>query len=160
MSKMRVGIGIDFHRLEEGRPLTLGGVKVPYAKGLVGHSDADVLTHALCDALLGAAGLGDIGTHFPDTDQTYKGIASLKLLEKVIGLLAKAGYRPINIDAVVIAEAPKIVPHFPAMQKNLVPILGLPSEALSLKATTSEGMGALGRGEGIGAMAVCLIETV
>ena len=159
MSKMRVGMGIDFHRLEEGRPLTLGGVKVPHAKGLVGHSDADVLTHALCDALLGAAGLGDIGTHFPDTDQTYKGIASLKLLERVIGLLAEAGYRPINIDAVVIAEAPKIGPHFPAMQKNLAPILGLPLEALSLKATTSEGMGALGRGEGIGALCVALIET-
>ncbi len=159
MSKMRVGIGIDFHRLEEGRPLTLGGVKVPHAKGLVGHSDADVLTHALCDALLGAAGLGDIGTHFPDTDQAYKGIASLKLLERVIGLLAKAGYRPINIDVVVIAQAPKLVPHFSAMQKNLAPILGLPSEALSLKATTSEGMGALGRGEGIGAMCVALIET-
>ena len=158
MSKMRVGMGIDFHRLEEGRPLTLGGVKVPHAKGLVGHSDADVLTHALCDALLGAAGLGDIGTHFPDTDQTYKGIASLKLLERVIGLLAKAGYRPTNIDAVVIAEAPKIVPHFPAMKDNLSLILGLRSEAIGLKATTSEGMGALGRGEGIGAMCVALIE--
>lgn len=159
MSKTRVGIGIDFHRLEEGRPLILGGVKVPYAKGLVGHSDADVLTHALCDALLGAAGLGDIGTHFPDTDEVYRGISSLTLLERVVGLLAKAGYRPINIDAVVIAEAPKLVPHFPAMQTNLAPILDLRSEAISLKATTSEGMGALGRSEGIGAMAVCLIET-
>ena len=158
MSKMRVGIGIDFHRLEEGRSLILGGVKVPYAKGLVGHSDADVITHALCDALLGAAGLGDIGTHFPDTDETYKGIASLKLLERVVGLLARAGYQPLNVDAVVIAEAPKLGPHFPAMQKNLAPILGLPSEAISLKATTSEGMGALGRGEGIGAMCVALIE--
>ncbi len=158
MTKTRVGIGIDFHRLREEVPLILGGVKIPYAKGLVGHSDADVLTHALCDALLGAAGLGDIGTHFPDTDEAYKGIASLKLLERVVGLLAKAGYRPINIDAVVIAEAPKLVPLFAAMQKNLAPILGLPSEAISLKATTSEGMGSLGRGEGIGALCVALIE--
>ena len=158
MSKTRVGMGIDFHRLQQGRPLLLGGVEIPFDKGLAGHSDADVLSHALCDALLGAAGLGDIGTHFPDTDQTYKGIASLKLLERVIGLLAKAGYRPTNIDAVVIAEAPKLVPHFPAMKDNLSLILGLRSEAIGLKATTSEGMGALGRGEGIGAMCVALIE--
>ncbi len=159
MSTTRVGIGIDFHRLQEGRKLVLGGVRIPYDKGLAGHSDADVLTHAVCDALLGAAALGDIGTHFPDDDDAYRGISSLTLVERVVDLLGKAGYRPTNIDAVVIAQAPKLGPHFPAMLKNLAPILGLPSEAISLKATTSEGMGALGRSEGIGAMCVCLIET-
>jgi 2-C-methyl-D-erythritol 2,4-cyclodiphosphate synthase len=158
MSTTRVGIGIDSHRLQEGRPLILGGVEIPYAKGLVGHSDADVLTHALCDALLGAGGLGDIGTHFPDTDPAYRGISSLTLLERVVQLLAEAGYRPLNVDAVIIAEAPKLNSHIPAMQKNLAPILDLPSDATSIKATTSEGMGALGRGEGIAATCVALIE--
>lgn len=158
MNKTRVGSGIDFHRLQQGRPLILGGVRIPFVKGLVGHSDADVLTHAVCDALLGAAGLGDIGTHFPDTDPAYRGISSLTLLERVIDLLAQADYQPLNVDAVIIAEAPKLASYFPAMQANFAPILGLPTQAISLKATTSEGMGALGRGEGIGAMAVCLIE--
>ena len=158
MSKTRVGIGIDSHRLQEGRTLILGGEKIPYAKGLVGHSDADVFTHALCDALLGAAGLGDIGTHFPDTDPAYRGISSLTLLERVVRLLAEVGYQPLNIDVVIIAEAPKLGSHIPAMQTNLAPILGLPSDVISIKATTSEGMGALGRGEGIAAMCVALIE--
>jgi len=158
MSTTRVGIGIDFHRLQENRDLILGGMKVPYEKGLVGHSDADVLTHALCDALLGAAALGDIGTHFPD-DDAYRGICSLVLLERVIDLLARAGFKPQNVDAVIMAEAPKLGAYFPAMKQTLSPILHVPTEHIGLKATTSEGMGALGRGEGIGAMAVCLIET-
>jgi len=159
MSTTRVGIGIDFHRLQEGRELILGGVRVPYDKGLAGHSDADVLTHALCDALLGAAALGDIGTHFPDDDDAYRGISSLTLLERVVDLLAQAGFQPQNVDAVIIAETPKLTVHFPAMRVRLAPILHVSVDHIGLKATTSEGMGALGRSEGIGAMCVCLIET-
>jgi len=154
----RVGLGIDFHRFTSGRSLVIGGVKVPYEKGLLGHSDADVLTHALCDALLGAAGLGDIGTHFPDTDPRYRGISSLKLLKRVISMLREAGFRPVNADCVLIAQAPKLTPHFPAMKGALSPLLGLPPDRIGLKATTAEGMGALGRGEGIGAFCTCLIE--
>ncbi len=155
---IRVGIGVDFHRFTEGRPLMIGGVEIPYDKGLLGHSDADVLTHALCDALLGAAGLGDIGTHFPDTDPQYRGISSLKLLDRVVSMVRDAGYRPVNVDCVLIAQAPKLVPHFSGMKEALSPILGVPTEAVGLKATTSEGMGALGRGEGIGVLCTCLIE--
>lgn len=158
MSDTRVGMGIDFHRLVAGRPLILGGVRVPYERGLLGHSDADVLTHALCDALLGAAGLGDIGTHFPDSDKRYSGISSIKLLEQVIQLLAGAGYHPVNVDCVLIAQEPKLTPYFSAIRATLVPILALSPNRIGLKATTSEGMGALGRGEGIGALSVCLIE--
>jgi len=154
----RVGLGIDFHRFASGRSLVIGGVKVPYEKGLLGHSDADVLTHALCDALLGAAGLGDIGTHFPDTDPRYRGISSLKLLKRVISMLREAGFRPVNVDCVLIAQAPKLTPHFPAMKSALSPILELPPDRIGLKATTAEGMGALGRGEGIGAFCTCLIK--
>jgi 2-C-methyl-D-erythritol 2,4-cyclodiphosphate synthase len=154
----RVGLGIDFHRLVEGRPLILGGVKIPHDRGLLGHSDADVLTHAICDALLGAAGLGDIGTHFPDTEERYRGIESLKLLEQVIALLAEKGYHPVNTDCTLIAQAPKLTPHFPAMKEQLAKVTHLSPDCIGLKATTSEGMGALGRGEGIGAMCVCLIE--
>ncbi len=159
MSATRVGIGIDFHRLQEGRELILGGVRVPYDKGLAGHSDADVLTHALCDALLGAAALGDIGTHFPDDDDAYRGICSLTLLERIVNLLAQVGFQPHNVDAVIIAEEPKLTAHFPAMRAQLASILHVSADHIGLKATTSEGMGALGRSEGIGAMCVCLIET-
>jgi len=158
MIKTRVGLGIDFHCFQEGRLLILGGVRVPYTKGLVGHSDADVLTHAVCDALLGAAGLGDIGTHFPDTDPAYQGISSLTLLTQVVRFVTKAGYHPKNLDCVLIAAAPKLTPHFPAMKETLGSLLHLTPACIGLKATTSEGMGALGRGEGIGAMCVCLIE--
>jgi len=160
MTDCRVGLGLDFHCLVPDRPLILGGIEIPNDVGLLGHSDADVLIHAVCDALLGAAGLGDIGTHFPDTDEAYRGISSLVLLARVIEKLADLGFRPVNVDATVIAERPKLVPRFPAMRDALCPVLGLSPERLGLKATTSEGMGAIGRGEGIGAMAVCLIETV
>ena len=153
-----MGLGIDFHRLVPDRSLVLGGVTIPHEAGLLGHSDADVLTHAICDAVLGAAGLGDIGIHFPDTDDTYHGISSLRLLERVAELLAENGACLLNIDASVIAQQPKLTPHFPRMRKALSTALGVPTAQVSLKATTSEGMGAIGREEGIGAMAVCLIE--
>ena len=159
MSDQRVGLGIDFHRFDPDRLLILGGVNVPHEVGLLGHSDADVLTHAICDALLGAAGLGDIGTHFPDTDEAYRGISSLELLGTVVEKVEVAGYRPANIDATVIAERPKLTPHFAEMRDRLSEVLRIDRELVGLKATTSEGMGALGRGEGIGAIAVCLIGT-
>ena len=158
MTKIRVGTGIDFHRLVKGRPLIIGGVNIPYSKGLVGHSDADVLTHSICDALLGAAGLSDIGTYFPDSDKRYHGIESLKLLKQVITILAKAGYHTVNVDCSLIAQEPKLTPHFPAMKRQLGNVIHLSSECIGLKATTSEGMGALGHGEGIAATCVCLIE--
>lgn len=158
MTDVRVGVGFDAHRFSVGRPLILGGVAVPHDAGLMGHSDADVLTHALCDALLGAAGLEDIGVHFPDSDEVYRGISSLRLLEEVLGLLQRSGYRAVNVDATIIAERPKLTPHFPEMREILSATLGVPAERVGLKATTSEGMGALGRGEGIGALVVCLIE--
>jgi len=154
----RTGLGIDFHRFTAGRPLILGGVEIPYEKGLLGHSDADVLTHAVCDALLGAAALGDIGVHFPDTEERYRRISSLNLLEQVMDLLAQMGYRPVNVDATIIAQAPKLTPYFPQMRIKLGGVLRLPPDRVSLKATTSEEMGALGRGEGIEALCVCLIE--
>ena len=157
-SSIRTGIGVDFHRFVEGRKLIIGGMEIPHDKGLLGHSDADVLTHAMCDALHGAAGLGDIGTHFPDTDPQYRGISSLKLLEQVISMVKEAGYRPVNVDCVLIARSPKLGPHFSDMKETLSPILKVPPGAVGLKATTSEGMGALGRGEGIGALCTCLIE--
>ncbi len=158
-SECRVGLGIDFHRLVPDRPLVLGGVTVPHSEGLLGHSDADVLTHAVCDALLGAAGLGDIGTHFPDSDEAYRGVSSLRLLVRVRGMLEEAGYGPVNVDATVIAERPKLTPHVPEMRACLSEALGLDPRRIGLKATTSEGLGALGREEGIGAFAVALIET-
>ncbi len=158
MADVRTGIGIDFHRLVEGRPLILGGETIPYDKGLLGHSDADVLTHAVCDALLGAAGLGDIGVHYPDTDPAYHGISSLKLLADVRARLEAAGYRAGNVDVTVLAERPKLAPHVPAMRQRLADVLGVAVSHVNLKATTTEGMGALGRGEGIAAWAVALIE--
>ena len=159
MDEPRIGIGYDVHRLALDRDLILGGVPIPHELGLLGHSDADVLTHAICDALLGAAGLGDIGTQFPDSDERYRGISSLRLLEEVCRLVRDAGYGPSNVDATIIAERPKLGEHLPAMKGALGDVLGLSSDRIGLKATTSEGLGALGRGEGIAAMAVCLIET-
>ncbi len=154
----RVGLGIDFHRFAEGRPLVLGGVVVPSERGLLGHSDADVLIHAVCDALLGAAGLGDIGVHYPDTDERFRGISSLTLLEDVMRKIGAAGYCLGNVDITVIAERPKLARHFTAMRGRLAPILGIAEDRVGLKATTSETMGALGRGEGMAAWAVCLIR--
>jgi 2-C-methyl-D-erythritol 2,4-cyclodiphosphate synthase len=159
MSDRRVGIGYDVHRLGTDRPLILGGVTVPFELGLLGHSDADVLTHAICDAFLGAAALGDIGIHFPDSDDRYRGISSLRLLEQVVRLVREAGYAPANVDATVIAERPKLTPHLPAMKDALGRVLELSPDRIGLKATTNEGLGSLGRGEGIAAMAVCLVET-
>ena len=159
MGEQRVGIGYDAHRLAADRTFVLGGVTIPYEPGLLGHSDADVLTHAICDALLGAAALGDIGVHFPDSDERYRGICSLRLLEEVVRLVREAGVAPVNIDATIVAERPKLAPHLPAMKDALGQVLGLPPDRIGLKATTSEGLGALGRGEGVAAIAVCLIET-
>ena len=157
---MRIGHGYDVHRLVEGRELILGGVNIPYEKGLLGHSDADVLTHAVMDALLGAAALGDIGKHFPDTDPAYKGADSLKLAEHVAALLANQGYRIGNVDATVIAQAPKLAPHIPFMKQNLARALGCDEDQINVKATTEEHLGFTGEGLGIAAHAVCLIERI
>jgi len=157
MIDQRVGLGIDFHRFDPGRKLILGGVEISHDEGLLGHSDADVLTHAICDALLGAAALGDIGMHFPDSDEQYRGVSSLSLLGEVIRKVTLAGFQPINVDVTVIAERPKLTSHFPRMRDALAETLGIDAGRIGLKATTSEGMGAVGRGEGICAMAVSLI---
>ena len=157
---MRVGMGYDAHRLVVGRPLVLGGVEIPFHLGLAGHSDADVLSHAVGDALLGAVGAGDLGRHFPDSDPAYKNISSLILLAKIMEVVKGKGFKPVNVDAVIVAQAPKLVPHFPAMIANLAPVLGLAPEDINLKATTTEGMGFAGRGEGIAAYAVVLVEKV
>lgn len=156
---VRVGLGIDFHRLGPGRRLVLGGVEIPFELGLLGHSDADVLLHAICDALLGAAGLGDIGQHFPPGDPQYRDISSLLLLGRVQELLTEAGWLPLQVDAVVVAERPKLAPYIPEMRARIAETLGVPEAAVSVKATTSEGMGPMGRGEGISAFAVALIQT-
>ena len=155
---MRIGQGYDVHRLVEGRDLILGGVTVPYEKGLLGHSDADVLVHAVMDALLGAAALGDIGQHFPDTDPKYKGISSIALLKEVGALLEKEGYIIENIDATIIAQRPKLAAYRPQMAKNIAEDCCLPLSAVNVKATTEEGLGFTGALEGISAHAVCLIE--
>jgi 2-C-methyl-D-erythritol 2,4-cyclodiphosphate synthase len=155
---MRVGFGFDVHRLVEGRELWLGGVCIDYSLGLLGHSDADVLIHSICDALLGAAGLRDIGYHFPDTSGEYKDIRSTILLERTVALLREKGYRVGNIDATVCAEQPKLNPHIPAMQRVLADVMGIPESDISIKATTTERLGFTGRQEGISAYAVCLIE--
>ena len=154
---MRVGMGYDVHKLTEGRKLILGGVDIPWEKGLLGHSDADVLIHAVMDALLGAAALGDIGKHFPDTDPAYKGISSIKLLVHVAELLRKQEYAVGNIDATVIAQKPKMAPHIPQMRKNMADALGIPESMINIKATTEEGLGFTGRGEGIASQAICLL---
>jgi 2-C-methyl-D-erythritol 2,4-cyclodiphosphate synthase len=155
---MRAGIGYDIHRLVKGRPLILGGVPIAYEKGLLGHSDADVLTHAICDALLGAAGLGDIGTHFPDTDPQYKDISSLTLLAATCRMLVENGFRIVNLDSVLFAEAPKLGPHRQSMQTTLAKAMNIPPDAINVKATTTEGLGVIGKGEGIAAMCMALIE--
>ncbi len=152
------GIGYDVHELVEGRPLVLGGVEIPHSKGLLGHSDADVLIHAIADALLGTVAAGDIGHHFPNTDESIRGISSLEILARVGSILTGYGARVINIDATLIAEAPKIMPHLPAMRTRLAEALRLPVERVSIKATTNEGLGFLGRAEGIAAMAVASVE--
>lgn len=154
---IRIGTGYDVHRLVEGRKLIVGGVEIPHEKGLLGHSDADVLLHAVCDALLGAAGLGDIGKHFPDTDERYKGISSLSLLAEVARKLSDRGFRVNNIDATIVAERPKMAPHIPAMIRNIASAVKVGPSAVNVKATTTEGLGFTGAGEGIAAYAVCTI---
>ena len=157
---MRVGMGYDVHKLTEGRDLILGGVNIPWEKGLLGHSDADVLIHAIMDALLGAAALGDIGKHFPDTDPAYKGISSVKLLVHVAGLLKENGYAVGNIDATIIAQKPKMAPHIPQMRKNMAEALGIPESKINIKATTEEGLGFTGTGEGISSQAIASLDTI
>lgn len=156
---MRIGMGYDVHRLTENRALVLGGVTIPYEKGLLGHSDADVLLHAIMDALLGAAALGDIGKHFPDTEPAYKGISSLTLLKKVGELLEENCFLIENIDATIIAQAPKMRPHIDAMRENIAKALGIEMMQVNVKATTEEGLGFTGTGEGISAQAICMLNT-
>ncbi|MBQ8231467.1 MAG: 2-C-methyl-D-erythritol 2,4-cyclodiphosphate synthase [Lachnospiraceae bacterium] len=156
---MRIGMGYDVHRLVEGRDLIMGGVKIPYEKGLLGHSDADVLLHAIMDALLGAAALGDIGKHFPDTDPAYKGISSVKLLEKVGELLNENGFLIENIDATIIAQAPKMRPHIDTMRDNIAAALDIEVSQVNVKATTEEGLGFTGSGEGISSQAICMLTS-
>ena len=155
---MRAGIGYDIHRLITGRALVLGGVSISYEKGLLGHSDADVLVHAICDALLGAAALGDIGIHFPDSDPQYKDISSLKLLTKTCNMLAEKGFQIVNLDATVFAEAPKLASYHQEMKTNLAEAMRLKPDAINIKATTTEGLGVIGKGEGIAAMCIALID--
>jgi 2-C-methyl-D-erythritol 2,4-cyclodiphosphate synthase len=155
---MKIGFGFDSHRLAEGRSLILGGVEVPHDKGLLGHSDADVLLHAVCDAILGAVGLGDIGRQFPDTDHAYQGISSMILLERVGVLASECGYRVANVDSTIVLERPKLAPHVPAMCENIAHALGIDPDRVSVKAKTNEGMGFVGNAEGAAAFAVVLIE--
>lgn len=155
---MRIGHGYDVHRLVEGRPLILGGVTIPYEKGLLGHSDADVLLHAVSDALLGAAGLGDIGKHFPDTDPQYKGADSMGLLRIVVSRVMEKGYRISNIDVTMIAQKPKLRPHIEAMEQNIASAVGIEPDRVNVKATTEEQLGFTGTGEGMRCHAVCLLE--
>lgn len=155
---MRIGIGYDVHRLVDNRPLILGGVEIPYAKGLLGHSDADVLVHAVMDSLLGAAALGDIGKHFPDSDNKYSNISSILLLKNVGKLLESENYKIINIDSVIIAQSPKLAPFIDKMRQNISEALEIALHQVSIKATTEEGLGFTGRSEGISSQSVCLIE--
>lgn len=155
---MRIGIGYDVHALTEGRPLILGGVKIEHSLGLLGHSDADVLVHAIMDALLGAAALGDIGRHFPDTDDSYKGINSMILLKNVDKLIKEKGYCVNNIDAVICAQRPKLAPHIEQMRQNIADVLGVDADCVNIKATTTEKLGFEGRQEGISAQAVCTLK--
>ena len=158
MTSLRIGHGYDVHRVTEGRPLILGGVRIPWDRGLLGHSDADVLTHAVMDALCGAARLGDIGKLFPDTDPRYKGISSLKLLQEVGRLLREGGWTVVNVDAVLLAQAPKVGPYREEMALNLAAALGIAPEQVNVKATTEEGLGFTGDGSGMAAHAVALVE--
>ena len=155
----RIGFGYDVHRLAAGESLWLGGIQIPHEKGTVGHSDADVLLHAICDALLGALALGDIGTHFPDTDPAYRGIASSELLQKTMELVRSHGYRVVNLDSTLCLQAPKIAPHIPAMQRHIAGVLRVEPGQVSVKATTEERLGFTGREEGVSAYAVVLLET-
>ena len=157
---MRIGTGYDVHALGEGLPLWIGGEQIPHTHGLIGHSDADVLLHAICDALLGAAALGDIGKHFPDTDPQYKGISSLKLLAHVGQLLREHGYRVGNIDSTIVAQRPKLAPYIPLMRQHIADTLGIAVDQVSVKATTTEHLGFEGREEGISAQAVALLENL
>ena len=156
---MRVGMGYDVHKLVEGRDLIIGGVRIPHTLGLLGHSDADVLLHAIMDALLGAAGLGDIGKHFPDTDPQYKGISSMKLLSHVAELIRERGYVVENIDATIIAQKPKMRPHIPQMEENIAGALGISTDQVNVKATTEEGLGFTGTEEGISSQAICVLSS-
>ena len=156
---MRIGQGFDAHALVAGRPLIIGGVSIPYERGLAGHSDADVLLHALCDALLGAAALGDIGQHFPDTDPAYRGADSRWLLREVVALLEKNHFHVANVDTTIIAQAPKMTPYIPVMVANIAADLAIPRERVNVKAKTTEWLGFAGRGEGIAAEAIALIES-
>jgi 2-C-methyl-D-erythritol 2,4-cyclodiphosphate synthase len=155
---IRCGIGYDVHRLAKGRRLILGGVEIAHSRGLEGHSDADVLSHAVADALLGAIAAGDIGQHFPNTDESIRGISSIEILRHVTALLAKNKARAANVDATILAEAPKITPHIPAMRKIIAQAIGVHESRISIKATTNERLGAIGRGEGIAAMAIATVE--
>lgn len=157
---MRIGHGYDVHKLAENRKLIIGGVDIPYEKGLLGHSDADVLLHSVCDALLGAAALGDIGKHFPDTDDRFKGIDSILLLKNVAELLRKEGYKVVNIDSTILAQRPKLAPYILKMRENIAEAVGINTDCVSVKATTEEGLGFTGEGLGIAAHAVCLIDKV
>ncbi len=156
---MRIGIGYDVHALVEGRPVVIGGVTVPYERGLDGHSDSDVLAHAIIDALLGAAALGDIGQHFPSDDDELRGVSSIELLKKSVALLAESGYNISNVDATIIAEAPRLASHIPQMRELLTEALGVDVGSVSVKATTTDRLGSIGRGEGIAAVAVALIDS-
>ena len=157
MSAFRCGIGYDAHRLMSGRKLILGGIEISHHRGLEGHSDADVLSHAIADAVLGALGAGDIGKHFPNTDEAIRGISSIEILRHVATIAAQKNARVVNLDATLLAEAPKIAPHIPAMQERIAAALGIQVEAISIKATTNEGLGAVGRGEGMSAIAVASV---
>lgn len=157
---LRVGHGYDAHRWVEGRPLVLGGVDIPHPRGLLGHSDADVILHAICDAILGASALGDLGSHFPDTDPEYAGISSLVLLERTVQMARGRGWEVVNVDATVIAQNPRLAPHIPRMVDEIADTLGLHSSQVNLKATTTEGMGFVGREEGIAAHAVVLLREI
>ena len=158
MSAFRCGIGYDAHRLVSGRKLILGGVKIPHPRGLEGHSDADVLSHAIADAVLGALGAGDIGKHFPNTEESIRGISSIEILRHAATIAAQKNARVVNVDATVLAEAPKISPHIAAMQEKIANALGVKANAISIKATTNEGLGAIGRSEGMAAIAVASVE--
>jgi len=158
VSAFRCGIGYDAHRLVSGRKLILGGVKIPHPRGLEGHSDADVLSHAIADAMLGALGAGDIGKHFPNTEESIRGISSIEILRHVATIAAQKNARVVNVDATVLAEAPKISPHIAAMQEKIADALGVKANAISIKATTNEGLGAIGRSEGMAAIAVASVE--
>lgn len=157
MSGVRIGQGVDFHRLVADRPLWLGGVELPFDRGLAGHSDGDVLLHAVADAILGALGLGDLGAHFPSSDESLRDVASAELLARVVARMAAAGYRLGNLDATILAQVPRLSPHQPAMRKRLAEVLGADEAAVNLKVTSTDGLGAIGRQEGIGAQAVVLL---